>query len=858
MGSWYYKKGSSDIGPLSDKELAQAYLSGIFSDDTPVRKEGIEKWISFNRLKSYGKLKKYKLSKNDRVITSSHPDNGDMRAESGDGRLVYDSSIKSHSDDAFDEEINLAEYWRTITRHKWGIGGMIFVFTLIGALSAFSIKPTYRAAVTMLVEPEQPKIISLDPMSSTTNIMFFYETQYDVIRSRSVAEAVIYKLKLYDNPEFTGKRSGSLVFDWRELISEQWRRYFQEDKNLFTPLESNQVSEEIGAAMKSRLEESFSVGARQQGARPLQISLQAQKALAKLMKRFKDRLSIGGEKNSQIVLIKFDSYDPQLAADIANAVATAYMELGLESRLSVVKQATSWLTSRLVDLRQKLALSEKALQEFQVREGVIDTKSRQDIVSKKLSGITEQLVKAQTILIEAEIRYNQMRKIKQNGGSYEALRPVLENNFIQTLKEEEARLIRQAGELAERYGAKHPKIIAVKSDLKEAQNHLKLEISKVVEGIEKEYEVAKENDRRLRVLSEQIKSKMRSDTGREFELAKLERNVATNRQLYGIFLTRSKETNVEGNTDVTNVRIIDRAYPPVKPVKPKKALITLIAMFVGLFTGMLLAFVREHLDNTFKTPDDVEQELHLPVLGIVPQINKSDLERFLAKRDILTQFLEPFTEMIRNIRTSILFSNMDHPPKTILVTSAVPSEGKTTLSCSIALSFSQIGRTLLVEADLRKPAQAKMMGLSETLGLADIVSGHATIEEAIKNDPKYQNISYLAGKVSSSSPLEILSSRKFSSMLDDLKAHFDYIIIDTAPVVMFSDALVISHLADYSLMVVKADSTTHNIVKDALKRFSAIHLKPVGVVLTHVNTRDLGGYGHAYYNYGSYISKDSA
>lgn len=852
MGSWYYKKGSDDIGPLSYTELAQAYLSGMFGADTLIKKEGMERWFPFNELKNYGSLASR------RITILSHPDNGHQRAESRGAAHADYSEVKVYSDENFDnEEINLAEYWHIIARHKWGICGMVFVCTLIGALTAFSIKPTYRATVTMLVEPEQPKIVSLDPMSSANNITFFYETQNEIIHSRSVAEAVIFKLKLYDNPEFIGEGSSALVFDWKDWIPEPLTEYFLEWGIFSVPPDQNQISDEIEAAMEFHMGRPLSVSA-QLRARVAPLSLPAQEAQAKLMKTFQDKLSIGTEKNSQIMSIKFDSYDPRLAADIANAVATAYMELGLESRLSVVKQATSWLTSRLVDLRRKLALSEKALQEFQVREGVIDTKSRQDIVSTKLSGLTEQLVKAQATFIEAEIRYNQVLEIKRGGSSYDSLRPVLENSLIQRLKEEEALLVRQVGELEDRYGDKHPKIIAAKSDLKEAQVHLKQEIAKVVEGIHKEYEVAKENERRLLVLSEKMKSKMRRNTGKEFELAKLERNVSTNRQLYDIFLTRSKETNIVGNTDVTNVRIIDQAQPPVRPVKPKKALVTLLAMFVGLFMGVSLAFVREHLDNTFKNPDDLERDLRLPVLGTVPLMSKGDMERLLARRDILTKSLEPFTEMIRNIRTSILFSNLDHPPKTIIVTSAVPSEGKTTLSCSIALSFSQIGRTLLVEADLRKPSQVKMMGLNGSSGLASIISGQATIEETVIKDSEHNNLSYLSSKVSASNPLEILSSRKFSSTLDELKTKYDYIVIDTAPVILFSDALVISHLADCSLLVVKADSTTRSMAKGALKRFKAIHLNPVGAVLTHVSPRDLGGYGSAYYDYGSYLDKDSA
>ncbi len=721
------------------------------------------------------------------------------------------------SGDESEDEFHLAEYWKLIKRHKWEVLGFAFVAMIVGALTAFSLPPVYRAEVKMLIEPEQKKIVSLDPLQSATNISYFYETQFEILRSKTVAVAVIMALGLENHEEFSEKKSedATLPFGIKldSLIPEQ----------LAPMLES-------GGKEKNTLE--------------------------KMVEKFQKKLTIKGEDKSQIVTIAFESNNRNLAASVANAVSKAYIDEGLEARLSTVKQAASWLTVRLEELRKQLADSEAALRAFQNKTGVVDSTSQQDIVRNRFSSITANLVQAERARVEAESRYNQVKTAKKLKKPYDSIKSVLADPLIQRLKEEESRLSRHVAELSERYGHKHPKMIAGKSDLKEAQTRLNVEIEKVVDGIRREYEVAANNEKELIRLSEKMKKDIRGLKGDEFKLASLEREVTANRELYNMFMTRFKETEVTGEDEGgTNVRIIDAAEPPSQPYKPRKVL--MIAMFLigGVFFGVLLSFVREHLDKTFKNGEDVERILKIPTIGSLPIIIDENTPDVRPEHYSHHNPKSLFAEAVNNIRTGVLFANIDNPPQTILVTSAVPGEGKTTLSVNLASSLSRLGRTLLIDADLRKPGIAEIFNVANKgeTGLVGLVYGQKNLKESVllfKKDA--QNLYVLTSGMLPPNPLEFLSSQRFHNTLEKLKKRFKYIIVDTCPVLPYSDSITVAHMADEVIMVVRADHTSHDVSKDALKRLLSSNVTPLGIVLSQVDPHDEDGYGSYSYYYNQY------
>ena len=728
------------------------------------------------------------------------------------------SGMPQMHEDVFDEEINLLEYWLVIKRRSRAILGLAFLMALIGLLIAFTITPQYTSTVKILVEPDAPKVVSLDPLQSASNIWYFYETQYEIIASRSVAETVVKNLKLEQHPyfikamsELKEESSGSASGTWKSLISDS------EPK------------------VKNIKNENFLVR-------------------EAIIQTVLGGVSVKGAKKSQIINISYESPDPGLSALIANAIVQAYIEKGLDAKLALNQNAAEWLNNRLLGLRQKLEISETALRNFQQKEGMVGTESFASITSGKLGGITEALIKSQSRRAEAEIRYQQVKDIKISGKALESLPIVLQNTFIQTLKAGQAKLARKVSELSERYGYKHPKMIAAKADLSIANRRLREEVSKVIDGIHRDYEIAVANETKLKTLSQQTQQEARGGQGKKFELAKLERDVETNRQLFEVFMTRFKETSMTGDNGVTNVSIVDLARPAFAPSKPKKKLIVAAAIFAGLFLGVLLAFLLEYLENTFRIPEDVEHKLGLPLLGILPILsldNKLDTspERYAFTDE--KQKSSAFIEALNNIRTGVMFANIDTPAKMIMVTSSIAHEGKTTLSSNLSLTFSHTGKTLLIDGDLRKQEFSKnILGQEKIAGLAELAAGEVTMDECIIADKQVDNLFYMSSGLITPKPLELLSSKKFAELLQQLREKFDHIIIDSAPVLPVSDSLVLGHLVDEVILVVKADSTTHKMAQDAVKRLASAHVQPLGVVLQQADLEKMENYGGYSYGYG--------
>ena len=651
-----------------------------------------------------------------------------------------------------DEGFDFVHYLNVLRRHKWGILGIALLATVYGVFKAMQETPLYRASLTMLIEPHQPKIVNIQQLYLPINSYLFYETQTQIIKSRAVAERVVDKLRLDERADY-------------ETVHRPVAKGLVERLKTILGLQAESSDTEVG--LKKRV--------------PLTPDDRARRRAA-LVARIQSGLGVWSSQKSQIFTITYVSPDPQFAADVANAVAEAYVDFSLESKLTEAKHASNWLTERLEELRKKVIESEAELHAFQSKEGMIDTKSIKQLESGRLTTFNAELIEAQT-------RY---------------------------------------AELAKRYGPKHPKMINAQAELEEARRRLEVEEEKILEA-----------KRKANVLE------------------KLERNVATNRQLYDLFMTRFKETDITTDEKATNARILDRAQVPARPFKPNKMQIVSTYFGVGLLLGVMLAFLREYLDNTYKTPADVEERLKMPVLGIVPLLTvevskKNTDQKSPPERFYIIEPRSSFAESVNHIRTGILFAQVDNPPKTLMVTSSVQGEGKTTLSSNLALAFSQLGRTLLLDADLRKPRVAQISGLDKQSGLVDLVAGQKTMRECIVRDRQAENLYILRTGTMPPNPLELLSSDKFAKVLKELKESFSHIVIDTAPILPVSDAIVLGHVVDALVMVIQADRTSRALTQDAVKRLKNAKVMPLGVVLTQVSQRKISQYYYDRYYYDSY------
>jgi len=753
-------------------------------------------------------------------------------AVSGDQSFAVTAGNQIHSnmpggllDDDLQDDFSLVDYWRTVRRQKWGILGITFSCLIIGVLVALKSVPIYQASVTIHASPIQPKVTTGNQYVSTSLVWLFYETQYEIIKSRAVAARVVDELGLEAHEEARRARLKAEAAEGKELfgVSLDWR---------------DLIPRELSWLPKEWQEEKKSVEPTAGQLREVLISRLVRGLVAK-----------GGEK-SEIINIKYQSPEPELATEIANAVADAYVAFGLNSRLTSARKTTSWLNDQINELKKKMEESEAALEAYQKDTGMVNTGSRQQLISTKLASLTAEQIRAQTAKSEAEIRYNQVRKIKKEGGGYDSLVSVLNSSLVLNLNSKQSEMKRRVSEYSERYGEKHPKMIAAKSDLQQADKALKSAINKVVDSIRKEYEVASSQERKINAMISKQKREIGDVRGKGFALAKLEREVENNRQLYETFLGRFKEEDVAGDYDISNVRIIDRAIVPMAPIKPNKPRIIMISVVIGLILGIAFALLRERLDNTFKTLESLENQLGLPVLGMAPLLKK--LKRGeSAERYVSVAPRSPFTESINHIRTGVLFSNIDKPPKVLLVTSATAGEGKTTLSTNLALAFSNLGRTLLIECDLRKPRFGGIFPSEHKHGLTNLVSGQESLKDCVHQDRENTELHVIGAGTMPPNPLEFLSSETFAKALEVLRDRYEHIVIDAPPVLPVSDAIIVSRMVDGAILAVKSESTTQQMAADALRRLRAAHIQPLGTVLTQADAARMAHYGSHYYHYDS-------
>jgi len=718
--------------------------------------------------------------------------------------------ISLHDPDDATTKIDLVEYWRSVTKRKWPILSFGLVIALLAAVIVFVITPIYRGTTIVLIEANKSKVLSIeDVYSGITQNREYFQTQVEIIKSREVAIRTIQTLKLWDYPEFDPRSKGdNLIEEWLgklgvtdDLEGQDWT--------------DNSLADAIYL-------------------------------------KFSKKLTIEPVRLSQLAKISFESNSPALAALVANTVARTYIENDLDARYKMTKQASGWLQERLASLKSKLDESERNLQNYREKAGIVDVKSAaQSGAGKQIEEVTQRLVETRLRRAEAENSFNQIKSVGKNG-DYSSLPAVVRNNNVSDALKAQAEAERTMSEVSQRYGFEHPKYVAAEATLKSARENVKRQVESVVGSVTREYEVAVGTERALEATLSNARGNIQNLNRKEFELGVLEREVDSNRQIYDMFMTRAKETNVSGDLQTAVARIVDPAVVPIKAVKPQKPQIIAVAFVLGLFVGVLVSLLLDRLDNTIKTTEDVEAKLKAPLLTTLPLLEKGDTDRVASARLFLDNPKSIYSEAIRTARTGVLLSAIDLPNRILLVTSSLPGEGKTTFSINLALAHSQTKRTLLIDADMRRPAITKGLDLEAgAKGLSELVAGTVTLDDCLQAVPG-SSLSVLGSGRIPPNPLELLLSQKFKATLDELAAIYDIIVIDSPPVELVSDALVISAHATGVIYAVKAADTPYPLARKGLQRIRRAEGEIMGVVLNRFDFKQAEKYYGEYSGYGKY------
>jgi len=718
--------------------------------------------------------------------------------------------------------IDLRRLFRATMRYKWGILGLAFIFSLVSALLVYSMQPVYRASASVVLESQQAHVVNVEDVYSVDTYNFNYnQTQYEILKSRSLAERVVRKLKLQEHP-------------------------------LFAPAPEVEEVGDSGFNLRS-------LWPGREKAPPEQLSAQEKEArlIQSITSRVVAGLQVSPVEFSYVVYLGFESSDPGLAARVVNAVAEEFIASNLENRLEGTLQATDWLGERLEYLKTRLRESEQALQDFRDREGLVDIGGVTGLGGNELRTLSQRLQEATRSRIEAQhIKEDVQDMVDVSTDELMTIPAVLEHQLVRDSKRDQSLAERRVAELAKRYGPRHPKMISAHSDLEVATENLAREVRKVVTGINHEYEMALRNEQQLQQSWEARKSEMQEFNRKEFELQELQRDVEANRQLYEIFFTRIRSVSETGGFEKPHARLVDRAVRPKSPVKPNKRLSIMVAFFVGLVIGSAVAILLDVLDNTVKTPDDVEDKLQATLLGYIPLQEEEKSGKF-------QQFWEnqqsQFAEAIRTIRTGIILSSLDDPAKVIVVTSSLPGEGKSTVALNLGSALGQMEKTLVIGADLRRPSLANTCGLEPNhKGLSHFVSGTAALEDCIEYLEDKQFHVMPAGIIPPN-PLEMISSARFVEALEQLRQRFDRIVIDSAPLQAVSDALVLSSYAQSVVYVVRADSTSATQAQKGIASILGANEPLTGVVLNMFDARRAASYygGQSYYEQYQYSQEDT-
>jgi succinoglycan biosynthesis transport protein ExoP len=739
-----------------------------------------------------------------------------------------------------EKEVNLRDYWKVIQKRGWTIIAFFLIVLIVTAIGTFTMKPVYRSTTTIQINKENPQILDFKEIFSVESWdTDYYQTQYKLLESRSLARKVIQQLKLSEHPEFVGRPSTPLQ-EWKSEVKKWASGLFASFNEKKSEPPKDPTNEDSSDSVKDAKD-------------------------TPLVSQFLGRLQIDPLRNSRIVKIHFDSYDPELAAKVSNALATAYIQQNLESRFNMTQQAKEWLAGQLEEMKAKVERADEALEAFGSKHDIIslDEKDKGNITMGRLSELNDALAKAEHERMGKEVFYKQVR----DKGYINSLPSISENKLISELKQSYIQLEVQYGKLSETFKPDYPEMVRIKKQMALIQKRMDTEgtsiidkeVQRTIEAARIDYESSLRKESLLRAAFEQQKAKALVMKESAIRYNILKRESDTNKDLYKSLLQRMKETGVSAAMTASNIQVVDLAELPTAPYKPNKQLNLLLAAVVGLFLGVGLAFFFEYLDNTVKTPEDVEQLIRLPSFGMIPEMSSERKRRIEYGNSYpveLITFGHPksmLSEAYRNVRTSVLLSFSERPPKMILITSPNPAEGKTTTAINTAIALSQTGaQVLIIDADLRHPRIHKIFPEANGVGLSTFLSGNVALESTIKKS-EVPNLFFIPGGPIPPNPSELIGSNRFKSMMGSLGDKFDHIVVDSPPALGFSDSIILSAAVDGVILVVAGGKTARETLQRAKEVLRQVNAKILGVVINRVDLHR-SGYGYYYYRYPYYYS----
>lgn len=725
-----------------------------------------------------------------------------------------DNNLTEFSKEEF--SFNFERYWQTIVDNKWRIALFVIMVLLAAFFIINSLTPQYKATATILIERKETQVVPVDELYGLNSESDEYlATEFEVLKSRPLAEKVVRKLGLADEAALVGEDGASATSGMAGI--------------------KNKLFGLIGFG-KSEAE----------SARVAEVEREI--ARRELLKDYTERLSILPLRKTQLVEVSFEAPTPMLARDVANAHAEAYIESDLEARLQRTRTAASWLAGQVQGLRGDLNEAKVDLAAYLQAENIIDINDDvTEIVSQELQELQAQMVAARSRLAEAQITRDQVRN---SGRNRESLPVVQQDELAQRLKLDVVLARQKVAELGKTFGPQHPRMLAADSDLRSANTALSAQMSKIIETVELRYNAALAEETSLQQRIDDTRDRFYDRNQQSDKYFELKSEVESAQRLFDLFFERTKETTETLDLQSAHARILSQAEDPLEPSKPKKAVLFLLAGLGSLLLAVLYYILRELFNTGIRDGEDVHERIGLPLLGSLPIIKKNFI------RPVVLNSMEEaerskdgaiFKEAVNTVRTGMMLDRVDQPHKIIMVTSTIAGEGKSTIAGHLAYSYSNVGRTLLIDCDLRTRGVSNMFGINKSdVGLRELLSAEALLDQCVIGIDN--NLDLLCANFTPLNPLKLISSPRFQSHIQEAAKNYSYVILDAPPVLPVSDPLVLSGYADAVIYAIRARSTPYQHISRSLQSLQRVDAPMVGVVL---NQLEMGSSYYSYYSYGN-------
>ena len=736
--------------------------------------------------------------------------------------MLQPSVERQQEDDDDASALTLSDLLGMVLKHKWTLLLVVLVSTGFAGVNTFLLQPTYRATTVLQIERAPARIVEFnrggaDLDQGSVDEYVGLRTQYELLRSRSLAERVIDELQLdRSRPAAAGPKAGAAAASAAGTTYFPGHAYVDRILSGYRKLSTPSVSD------------------------PEVLGREA------VVGAFLGALAVDPVQNSRLVRVSVDNVDPALAAKIANTTAQVFVSLGQERRIESSSYAKTFLEDQIKQMKTKLEEAERRLNLYAQQKEILtlDDKTGGSAINQTYIDYATAVSKAEQERIKYEALYNEVRN------NPERATLSIENKTVQTYKEHKAKLELEYQQNLRIYKPDFPKMQQLQAQIAEVDTQIKSEMATLGGVIKAQYDTARAQESLLREKLANTRKQVLVTQDNSIDLNLLKREVDTNRQLYDNLLERLKQVNISSNLTTNNLSIVDAAAVPLFPYKPNLQSNLLAGLGIGLFLGLCLVFLLEYLDDSIRFPDMVERVLGVPLMGVVPVGDKKRSDAGSIAFEVHTDPRSSMAEAYRSVRTALQFSTSHGAPRRLLVTSTTRDEGKSTSALALAINFAQMGHhVLLVDADMRNPSIHKMMDIPNERGLSNLLSDDVSGERLVQPSV-VPNLSVLTAGPSPPNPVDLLMGPKLMLLLDKVASlGISHVIVDGPPILGIADSIVLGNQIQDMLFIVRAGSTRKANIRDALRRLRLSGLAPRGAVLTFAPARALQGYG-AYYGYG--------